>query len=145
MEVYNSTERDVLRAARRAGVGIVDIKPYRGYLHVQLCPIGGRFERLMFTSRGPRTAHSHCGTLALCWHGYYEFYRNLFEVNSSARTRSRLPDKSSQWYDSGNFRVEAPKTGLLNISHWVIPVAYWDACGCRRMVEKSESLDSITG
>lgn len=139
MEIKNAKSSEIYRAAFRSGVNLVSLKPYRTYWHVQVAALGDHFNRQSFTATGPQLATGQNGARCLCWHGYYEFFRNLFVISPNAEVRTRLPDKSSQRYNATNFSTEAPKTGVINVSHWVIPVAYWDACACRRMIEKKES------
>jgi hypothetical protein len=134
MEIRNATVLQITEAARKAGVDIVHChwNVTGKYIQCHLsAPKSDMYRRYCFTSTGMRRSVSRVrGTPALCWHGYWHFYKALFKFAPLAKTRSRLPNHQYAVYTTDTFLDVAPPTGCINMSSWAFPVHYHDGCKC---------------
>jgi hypothetical protein len=63
---------------------------------------------------------------AVCWHGFRDYFRAVFEQTPEAVFRTSL----DKWDGSEDFEKRFPESGHKNIGPRVAPVAMADACRC---------------
>ena len=83
----------------------------------------------------PRVSASYFGqgrrVHAVCWHGFRDFYRALFELCPDATVQSVLTQRAGiDRYTAENFERVFPDTGCVNIGAPISPVHSSEACSC---------------
>ena len=73
-----------------------------------------------------RISHSGRKINAVCWHGFRDFFRALFEYTPDAVVKTAL----ATYAGSKGFEATFPATGAKNIGSMFEPMAIADACLC---------------
>ena len=63
---------------------------------------------------------------AVCWHGFRDFFRAVFELDPNAVCRTAL----ATWKGSEHFEANYQESGHTNIGSEFYPMRHVDACRC---------------
>lgn len=63
---------------------------------------------------------------AVCWHGFRDFIREVYKINSTAKIITAL----ATYEDEQHFEVTYPDTGYTDIGSKCMPLLSKDACHC---------------
>lgn len=69
---------------------------------------------------------------AVCWHGFRDFYRALFELQPSATAESALTKRAGiSRYTADNFEAVYEETAFVNVGAPIAPLSASAVCSCR--------------
>jgi len=123
MRILNTTRGAIIDAATECGcrADVEHLNPSRGEgdtFRVKLYP-DGTDQRKLNPYTGRRAN-------AVCWHGFRDFYRALFELSPGARVRSAL----AHFNGPAHFEATYQETGSRNVGSMMYPYTMAEACDC---------------
>ncbi len=65
---------------------------------------------------------------AVCWHGFRDFIKEVYKINSTAKIVTML----TCYEDKQNFEATYSNTGYINIGSECMPLLCQDACHCHQ-------------
>ncbi len=104
-------------AAQAVGVRLQNVRPNGTGTAFTLALDGERYRRRSHTGRK---------IAAVCWHGHYDFFREVYTQNEEAT----IITAQARYNNRADFEYSAETTGDNNIGSMVEPMAYRDACDC---------------
>ena len=104
-------------AAKTVGVHLKDVRPNGRGTAFTLALDGEKYRR-----RG----HSGRRIAAVCWHGHYDFFQEVYHQEEGAI----IITAQARYNNRADFEYSAEATGSQNIGSQVEPLAYQDACDC---------------
>lgn len=85
MLVYHTTEDQIMTAADRTGVQVTELRENSVGIQFKLRAIPQADGYRQYRKINPVTGHKGIG---VCFHGWHEFLRNLWEVEPKARVKT---------------------------------------------------------
>jgi hypothetical protein len=132
MRIYRVTREEILKAAEGIATAEVDYQnPSRGggyTFRVKLYPLPGD-DSYRRVSVSPWQNERRVN--AICWHGFEDFFKALFDLNPNARAVTAMAT-----YDGKEgFYETYPETAWRNVGSQMFPVCACDSCICDRRGE----------
>lgn len=117
-QAYNSTDHGIISRGKNKG---------RRRLTFVLRPTGNdRFRRINYTHY---TESGRRKAWAICWHGHWNFMRNIYMVDSDALIQtSRIGN--FKYHNLEEFLSKAYLSGLVNVGSQIYPVQLREQCDC---------------
>ncbi len=138
MLVKRITKSTLRRVADEVDIGMA-YEPYRplsGGIRVRFVPdrdptYKGQHGHYRYQRRSASPFNTERKIFALCWHGYREALRKLFELAPNAKVYTALARRANiSSYTASNFEKVFPDTGYVNIGSQMMPVQAREACFC---------------
>lgn len=116
MKIKGLSLSQIRQCASKTGVSLDNVRFKGNFIHFKVNLIGEHYRKYKFERK----------VNAVCWHGFRDFMREVYQVNSQAVIVTAVIR-----YDSlAHFERLYPDTGYVNIHSHAKPLYYRDACRC---------------
>lgn len=116
MKIKGLSINELNDCAKTIGVELDNVRTKGNYVHFKVNLISETYRKYRHKRK----------VWAICWHGFRDFIREVYKINSAARIITRLACYEGEQH----FEITYPETGYTNIGSICEPLLYKDACLC---------------
>lgn len=116
MKIKGLSTAQLNECAKTVGVDLGDVCSRGTYVQFKVKLIGETYRKYRHKRK----------VWAVCWHGFRDFIREVYKINSTATIITSL----ARYEDEQHFEVIYPDTGYVDIGSRCMPLLCKDACHC---------------
>ena len=116
MKIKGLTIAQLNDCAKNVGVDLDNIRNNGNYVHFKVNLIGETYRKYRHQRK----------VWAVCWHGFRDFFKEVYKINSKAKIVTML----TCYEDKQDFGLMYENTGYVNIGSQFQPLLCKDACHC---------------
>ena len=116
MKIKGLSIAELNDCAKIVGVELDNIRTNGNYVQFKVNLIGETYRKYRHKRK----------VWAVCWHGFRDFIREVYKINSTARIVTML----ACYEGKQHFEVTYPDTGYIDIGSICMPLLSKDACHC---------------
>ena len=116
MKIKGLSLSQIRQCASKVGVSIDNVKSKGNFFQFKVNLIGEHYRKYKFDRK----------INAVCWHGFRNFMREVYKVDSQAI----IVTGYAKYNDKDHFELTHYKTGVVNVGSQFKPLEFSDACRC---------------
>ena len=116
MKIKGLSTTQLSKCAKVVGVDLGDICNRGNYVQFKVNLIGETYRKYRHKRK----------VWAVCWHGFRDFIREVYKINSTATIITAY----ARYEDVTDFEVTYLDTGYIDIGSKCMPLLHQDACHC---------------